>query len=209
MMRDRFWIFRLLIVAALFSPYCANAQPTQDGCTYLPEFQALSAQLSQQPAGKAAVALARYITDHDNLENCEYTEIDRMLSEKEAQLFRVITDKTDLKAQIVYRCNQFDSRTANCESPMLDNTAHPFSAGISPLAIPGTRKIKFVSELPGATLQAIYRISLADAIDGKSAILLSSKKSELLLISGKKDFALMAIYKTTGPWRYRKVVWYF
>lgn len=209
MMRDRFWMFRLLIVAALFSAYSANAQPTQDGCTYLPEFQALSAQLSQQPAGKAAAALTRYIADHENLENCEYTEIDRMLAAQEAQLFRVLADKTDLKAQIVYRCNQFDPRTANCDSPMQDNTAHPFSAGISPLAVPDTRKIKVVSELPGATLQAIYQISLADAIDGKSATLLSSKKSELLLISGKNGFALMAIYKTTGPWRYRKIVWYF
>ena len=165
MTKSGLWTLRLCVVATAFAPYPATAQQTQGACAYLPAFQALSAQLPSLSPSQAAAALSRYVASHDNPENCEYSEIDRLLTEQETKLFRFFADETRQDAQMVYRCNQFDPRTARCDSPMADNTAHPFNAGISPLAIPDSKRITFVSALPGATLAAIYKVTLADALD--------------------------------------------
>lgn len=143
------------------------------------------------------------------LKSCEYSEIDRLLAIEEAKLFQFIAEGTKQTAQVVYRCNQFDPRTARCESPLEDNTAHPFSSGISPLTIPDGKQIKFISALPRANLAAVYRVSLADALDGKSATLLSSGTETIAFPSSAKNIALIAIYTTQDTWRYRKAIWYY
>lgn len=209
MTRGGLWAIWLCLLAATFAPYPVTAQQAQDECAYLPAFQKLLTQLPILSPSQAAVALAGYVSSHENPENCEYSEIDRLLAGQEVKLFGFVAGNTRQDAQVVYRCNQFDPRTARCESPMMDETAHPFSAGIPSLAMPDTRRIKLITELPGATLAAIYRVSLANALDGKVATLLSSGKSEISFPSSTKGMALIAIYKTSGPWRYRKVVWYF
>ncbi|CAG0950670.1 hypothetical protein ANRL3_00217 [Anaerolineae bacterium] len=180
MMKGGSWALRFCVIAAAFAPYPANFQQTQDGCGYLPTFQTLRTQLPSLPPDQAA-ALAGYVASHDNLESCEFSEIDRLMAEQEVTLFWLVAGKTWQPAQAVYRCNQFDPRIARCEGPMMDGTAFPRAVGIYPLAIPDSRQVKSVSELPEASLAAIYRTSLADALGGKAATLLNVWRKETRL----------------------------
>jgi len=202
--RNVSWIALLLACAACTRP----AAVEEGGCPYLPQFIELRPKLAGLPPAKAAAALQAYSATHENPQACEATEIDRLLGDLEKQLFVLVSGEQRLAAQVVFRCNQFDSQSARCDSPMADGTSHPLSFGIQPLPGPAGPNLQFQSEQPGAELIGIYQIALGDALDGKAATSLGNV-SPVAVPASSQDSALIAIYRTTGPWRYRKVVWYF
>jgi len=180
-----------------------------DTCPYLPAYRQLQSKLPGMSARQASAALESYAATHDNPEGCEAADLDRRLGEAERELFSLrFQDQRRLPAQAVYRCNDFDPMTTACRSPMEDGTAHPLSAGIAPLA-PPTQAFTVDSERQGVKLQSIYVVSLADAVDGRPAKRVKLQGGSATLPSGAKDVALIAIYRTKGPWRYRKALWYF
>ncbi len=199
----------LCLAAGALTPSLAMAQGAPDDCPYLPAFRALRAQLPDMSAVDAAGALSRYAASHENPEGCEYNAIDRLLSEQEIQLFRVTVGSKQINAQAIYRCNRIDPQTTKCEGPMEDGTAHPYSTGISPLTIADSAPIQVDSDLPGATLREIYRLSLAEALDAKVATPISQDAPVLPRSRDATDMVFVAIYETHDLWRYRKVVWYF
>jgi len=161
-------------------------------------------------ARQASAALESYAATHGNPEGCEAADLDRRLGEAERELFLLRRrDQRSLLAQAVYRCNEFDPVTAACRSPMEDGTAHPMSAGIASLALPPGQAFTVVGERNGAKLQSVYIVSLADALDGRPATRVKMQNGSATLPAGAKDVALTAIFKTNGPWRYRKAIWYF
>lgn len=157
----------------------------------------------------AVAALQKYVATHDNPEGCELTEIDRLLGEKERSLINLELKEAKIPAQIVFRCNRFDPRTAQCQSPMEDGTAHGIATGISPKPFPSAGSaFRVTSKLPAAKLVGLYRIALSDALDSKTASRLGSSNTGKWQPT-RTTSALIAIYKTKGPWAYRKAVWYF
>lgn len=199
-----FWAYPLLMLSAgLATP------AVSDTCPYLPAYRQLQSTLPGMTARQASSALESYAATHDNPEGCEAADLDRRLDEAERTLFSLrLQDQRRLPAQAVYRCNEFDPVTAACWSPMEDGTAHPTSAGIAPLA-PPAQAFTVGSERQGAKLQSVYVVSLADAVDGRPATRVKLQGGSATLPAGAKDVALIAIYKTKGPWRYRKAIWYF
>lgn len=182
----------------------------QEGCPYLPEFKALRSKLDAMSAQKAVQALQDYVVHHENPEACELDDIDRLLSEREPRLVSLVIGSKKIPAQVVYRCNEFDPITAQCRSPWEDGTAHPMSAGIALMPAPAAGTSYRVAErLPSAKLVGLYRISLADALDGKAATAIIAKKGQTSWRPVSGAIAFIAIYKTDGPWAYRKAVWYF
>ncbi len=147
-------------VAVMVMCYAGSAL-AQDKCTYLPAFAALQAQNQRIAAPSAAIALEKYVADHENAQGCELAEIDRLLSIKEIALIKLTTANTEIHPHSVYRCNEFNPKTAQCQSPMGDTTAHPVSAGITfiPAPAPGTA-IRIVSSLPAAQLVGRYQTTL-------------------------------------------------
>lgn len=200
-----FWICALLMLSA-----CVATPAVSDTCPYLPAYRQLQSTLPGMTAAQASTALESYAATHDNPEGCEAADLDRRLGDAERALFSLRTqDQRRLPAQAVYRCNEFDPATATCRSPMEDGTAHPMSAGIAPFAPPPAPALAVASERKGATLQSVYIVSLADALDGRPATRLTLQAGSTTLPAGARDLALIAIFKTKGPWRYRKAVWYF
>lgn len=190
----------------------------QDICPYLPAFKALRNRLDSMSALDAAKALQAYASNSDNPENCEYMELDRALAARERTLVKLVSGGRDTPAHAVSRCNEFNLKTAQCQSPLEDGTAQVSESGVTPAAAPKPGAgYEIVSQLPGATLYAVYRTSLSDALNGRAA------KKVGIHSRGKwytvpSSTVLIAIYKTNktnktnkakGPWAYRKVVWYF
>jgi hypothetical protein len=87
----------------------------QEGCPYLPEFEPLRKQLDTLSALDAVAALQKYVAEHDNPEGCELTEIDRLLGERDTALVKRVLGTREIPAQLVYRCNDFSTKTAQCQ----------------------------------------------------------------------------------------------
>jgi hypothetical protein len=184
----------------------------QDVCPYLPAFKALRGQLDNMSALDAAKALQAYASNNDNPENCEYMELDRALAARERKLVKLVSGGRDTPAHAVFRCNEFNPKTAQCQSPLEDGTAQLGESGVTPAAAPKPgASYDIISLLPSATLHAVYRTSLSDALNGRAAKKVGIH-SRGKWYSMPPSTVLIAIYKTKaikGPWAYRKVVWYF
>ena len=196
------------ILAALVLCFASDAR-AQGKCPYLPEFSALQTQIKNITAPNAVIALEKYLAAHENGQACELVEIDRLLSIKEIALIKLTAANSEIHPHSVYRCNEFNPKTAQCQSPMEDGTAHPMSAGITftPVAAPRTA-MRIVSSLPTAQLIGLYQTTLTSALDGKAAKRLPHSAT-VYWKTRHQESILIAIYKTTGPWAYRKAVWYF
>ena len=195
-----------LAIAALL---CATTVFAQDDCPYLPAFKTLRQQLDTMSPIDAVAALQKYAGENDNSSACESFEIDRLLGERETKLIKLAIGGKEIPAQVVFRCKRFDSKTAQCQSPMEDGTTQFAAVGITAMPVPMEGlKFQVVSKLPNAKLIGIYRTSMASALDGKPAKHLGNGPAGKWQ-STYKTSALMAIYKTAGPWAYRKAVWYF
>jgi hypothetical protein len=197
-----------LAVTSLFISACAVAG---SDCPYLPEFKSLQKQLENLPALDAVVALQKFVLEHENPEGCEYAEIDSLLQEREVTLIRLAIGGGEKPAQVVYRCDEFDPTTAQCRSPMEDGTARPLSAGVVPMTSPPAGSAyRITSAIPASELVGIYQVTLSDALNGKPAVRIGKESTGKWNRPRRNtSVALMAVYKTQGPWAYRKAVWYF
>jgi hypothetical protein len=187
----------------------ANAQ---DNCPYSQEFQNLRAKLSGQSLTDATSALRAFAVKNQSPETCEAMAIDQELEKREKLLIKLIStggSKSNMPAHAVFRCDVFNSKTAQCQSPSEDGTANPNSKEkFSPLLLEKTGSFEIKSQLPNAKLHGIYITTIGKAVDGKPAKKLPIRKS-IQWSSLPPSTVLIAIYKTKDAWAYRKVVWYF
>lgn len=178
-------------------------------CPFLPAFQSMRKQLDTMPVLTAISTLQKYFVENENPQACELFEINRLLGQRESPLIKLKLGAKEIAAQVVFRCNEFDPVTAQCQSPMNDDTVHYFSNGAVPLPFPEKNTpYRVISELPATQLIGLYQTSLASALDGKPARRLGDAAVNKWRQSNDAN-VLFAIYKTQGPWRYRKAVWYF
>lgn len=179
-------------------------------CPVLPEFKRATGAAARLPAARAASTLEAYAATHENPEACEAFELDRRLGLIEARLFVLRHGEKRVAAQLVARCNEFDPTTARCSSPMEDGTARPAALGVKPLSEVLSGPLEFENSRNGtSSLLGVYVIRLSDAVDGRAATPVQPVGGELRLPRGLQNFALMAVFKTEGAWRFRKAVWYF
>lgn len=184
---------------------CAKAEDT---CNYLPEFQEVRKTLPALPAMEKVSALEKYYTDYENPLSCEMFKIFDLLNEYEKPLFKLQSSNSDIDSQQVTRCNRFDDKTAQCSSPMQDTTAHHHTDSVG-IPDQGVMQFSLTSAFKKAKLLGVYTIPNADILDGKPATRLTLDNNRFTLDTSKKHFVLIAIYKTDGPWDYRKAVWFF
>lgn len=199
-------LIHILILALTCIGTPASAQ---DQCRYLPEFTTLQQQLPGMSTIAAVLALQKHVLEHENPQACELTEVERLLALQEAKLIELTIGAMTLAPQNIFRCNEFNPKSAQCRSPMEDGTAHPMLANLKfkpypQPVLPGALQ----SALPNAKLIGLYQTTLAAALDGKSARKLAKGKP-IRLKPEADGTVLIAIYQTSGPWAYRKAVWYF
>lgn len=201
----RMWV----LVAALL---CIASVPAAaaDNCPYLPDYVQLRQQLHGMPPVEAVAALERYSSSHENPEACEAIEIDRQSGALERQLFTLDDGRQRVAAHAVYRCNRVDLRTARCDGPVEDGTAHPMSLGEPSARLQhAPSNADFRTELRGSALHRVYMVSLADALDGRAARRLIVRHGKVRISEDARNVAIVAIYRTNGPlWRFRKAVWW-
>ena len=179
-----------------------------DVCAYSAEFTKLRQMVNSLSTKELINKLENYVDTHEDRESCEDVEIDNILEQKEKTLFHLVSGKKKFEAQVVLRCNEFNSTTARCESPMADSTTERSERHIKALTIPkGSIFIK--NNYPGAKLIGMYWNSNTKMLDGGNATKLKIINGFYQLPIDMKDSVVMVIYKTKGPWHYRKVVWYF
>ncbi len=187
---------------------------SQDGCAYSAAFQQVRSTLGSMSTLDATKALQAFAVKPQSPDLCEAAALDDALGERE-KLLVTLVDKSgsENSAHVVFRCNIFTARTALCQSPNEDGTAHPNLTGtLAPLKVKGNDTFDIKSQLPDAKLYAVYVTTLSNALNGKPAKRLTNhggiKASTLTPAT-----VLIAIYKTQGAknktWAYRKAVWYF
>lgn len=198
-----------LFYASLPLACLTPAAMAQTQCSYQATFLSLQQQLPSLPTAQGILALQRFYAENENAQFCELARIEELLDSKEAALVSLRQGSAELKPQHLMRCNLFNGKTAQCQSPYEDLTAHPRQNNLNfkPWPVP-TQALRLKVDLPQAKLLAVYHTTLAAALDGKPAKRLST--SPQFNWQGKsKNEVLIAIYKTPGPWAYRKLVWYF
>lgn len=213
MKKLRGFIAILLVGAGVGAGVVTNVW-SQDGCAYSAAFQQVRSSLGGLSPLEATKALQAFAIKPQNPELCEATALDDALGEREKLLVTLI-DKSggENHAHGVSRCNLFNARTALCQSPNEDGTAHPnLTATLAPLKLASTGSFDVRSQLPNAKLYALYITTLSHALNGKPAKRLPTRGSIKASVLAPTT-VLIAIYKTQGTqksaWAYRKAVWYF
>lgn len=202
-----------MIGASLFLALAMGSGPTlvlaQDACPFLPAFKKLAKQLDSMSPQVAVLALEKYVVENDNPEACELFEVNKLLAEREQKLIHLTINGKAIPPQMVFRCNQFNQATSQCQSPMEDTTAHMASNGIVPAAMPvaGT-EYKIESALPNANLISVYQMTLGNISQGKRGKRVADKAISRWLVA-KDTSVLIAVFQSKGAWQYRKAVWYF
>jgi hypothetical protein len=197
----------LLAILGLAAGSPAWGQSTD--CPYLSAFTTLQQELPKMPPGEAVTALEHYRATHENPSACEGLEVERLIGNQEARMIFLSAGTARLNAQAIYHCTTYDTRTTRCDGVTIDDTAHPFSAGIQPRRLPGAARMTIASDRKNTTLVAVYQARLSDLLDGKAATRLQQRQGTILSRpSVKRGTALIAIFKGTGPRPYTKAVWY-
>ncbi len=198
--------------AIFFVVSCALAlyARAQDDCPYSLEFQTIKAKLDTLSPIEAAQVLRGFASKNQSTQTCEAIAINQSLEKQEKQLITLLhPDKTSTPAHAVFRCNVFNSKTTQCQSPMEDTTVHANQANvIAPLLKTQTGAFHIESHLAGTTLHSVYVTTINKALDGKPAKRLRGKNN----IKGSSlvpSTVLIVIYQTSDSWAYRKAVWYF
>ncbi|WP_338846087.1 hypothetical protein V8J88_20340 [Massilia sp. W12] len=202
----------LSICLALASLGLSCAPPlaqAQAQCAYQPAFKTLQQQLPSLSSAQSIQALQQFYAANENAQPCEVARIEQLLDDQETALIRLHMGSVARKPQRLLRCNQFTAKTAQCQSPYEDNTAHPLQNNLrfTPWPAP-PHVLRLQVDLPQAKLIGVYQTTLAAALDGKPAKRLGAA-TQIKLREAEKNLVLIAIYKTPGPWAYRKLVWYF
>jgi hypothetical protein len=203
-------VLRLVGTVVTFICLAANVS-AQDNCPYSLEFKSLRGTLTAFSTLEAVNRLQVFAEKNKSPEHCEAVAIDQALGERERLLIKLSSKGSkESPAHVVFRCDVFNSKTAQCQSPMEDGTAHPNlnEKVIVPLPIQKSGAFEIVSQLPDAKLYAVYLTTLSHALDGKPAKPLSVR-SGVKWSTVSPSTVLIAIYKTNAPWAYRKAVWYF
>lgn len=184
----------------------------QENCPSMSGFAQLQEKIIGISAEKQIAILNKYLTDADFIAACQTDKIEAILDKLEKPNFTLSDDlnKHRFSPQIVIRCNQFNPVNGQCSAPNADDTMR-YHLTEKPhfLAVPEQNADwQFSTNLKGYKLIAVYQASMQSA--SSRAQRLSSKiKSSSLWPATEKKHVLTAIYKTSGPWRYRKIVWYF
>lgn len=187
----------------------AGGQADPPQCPYLPEFKVLHRKLPAMKPARVLVALERYRANHENPAACEGIEIDRLMADQEIKLVYLTDGKTRLYAQAAYRCGELDEKTTRCDGSVADGTVFPHYVGIRPLNLTARQRMSINSEVPGIQLMGVYRASLPELIDGKTATRLEITGNTVDLGQMGKNAVLIVIFRAPAPWIYRKLVWYF
>jgi hypothetical protein len=192
----------------------ASSAWSQDDCKFSPAFQQVRSTLDGLSPLDATKALQALSIKSQSPELCEAAALDDALGEREKLLVALVgKNGNENAAQMVFRCNIFNAKTASCQSPNEDGTAHPNLTGtLTSVNVKSTDTFDIKSRLPDAKLYAVYLTTLSRALDGKPAKRLSAPNG----INAKSltpATVLIAIYKTQGArssaWAYQKAVWYF
>jgi hypothetical protein len=188
----------------------STADPAQasEACDASPAWRALRHRLPDMKPSAAVRAVQRHVAFRPKPQPCELAQIDRALDPVERSLVVLQAGTRRLPAQAVFRCEAIDPGTAQCRGPVPDATLDPARVAIATADLPAaTSGLDY--QLPQARLTAVYRIGLADALEGKPATRLDPAKGGFMLMKDGTDWILIAIIEAKGPWRYRKAVWYF
>lgn len=143
----------------------------QDGYAYSAAFQQVRSTLGGLSPLKATKALRAFADTPQSPDLCETAALDNALGERE-KLLVVLVGKNGKKtlrtwsfAAIVER-----KKTARCQSPNEDGTAHPNLSGtLTPLKAESAGTFAIKSQLPDAKLYAVYLTTLRKALVGKPA----------------------------------------
>lgn len=203
---------RLIIFLAVTA--VATSAWAQDRCNFSPAFEQVRSALGGMSPLAATKALHAFAIKPQSPDLCEANALDEALGEREKQLALLASKRGGtINAYAVSRCNVFNAKTAQCQSPNEDGTAHPnLSGGFAPLKVDPADTFDLTSQLPHAKLHAVYLTTLSNALDGKPAKRLATRSS-IKAAALAPATVLIAIYKTPGgnvsAWAYRKAVWYF
>jgi hypothetical protein len=206
----------LRLVTAIAIACFATGAWAQDNCPYSQAYQHLRSTLDGLSTKDAAKALQAFAARNLSPLSCEATSLDEALDEREKLLVTLTSiGGSERPAQAIFRCYVFNAKTAQCQSPMEDGTAHANLKETS--VLPQIEKNAFFeikSQLSSAKPHAVYLATLAQTLDGKPLKRLPARGA----IKGSAlvpNTVLIAIYKSdrsTGSSLYppyRKAVWYF
>ena len=202
-----------IIASFLLVAGVASGARAQDGCAYSAAFQQVRSTLDGLSPLDATKALQALAATQQSPDVCEASALDDALGERERLLVLLVNKNgSEHPAHAVFRCNSFNAKTALCQSPNEDGTAHPNLSGtLAPLKLDGVGTFDIASKLPAAKLYAVYVTTLSKAVDGKPAKRLTPH-SGIKAATLAPATVLIAIYKTQGgkssAWAYRKAVWY-
>lgn len=140
--------------------------------------------------------------------------LDALMDTREQALVTLrLADGRSIPAQTSYRCGVVDSRTTACRGAVEDGTAHPYSIGVfrdgaGPIALTKPTTATIASALPGAQLEAVYRLNVAGLLDGGRAKKLPTD-TPIALAPDKALMAVVAIFSTPHGHKHHKLVWYY
>lgn len=181
-------------------------------CPYLPSFAELRERVEHMDPVAPVSALTAYATE--NPDACQSMALDAAIATREQALVTLrLADGRSIPAHTSYRCDIVASGTTACRGTVEDATAHPYSVGVfrdgaGPLALSGPTTATIASALPGAKLEAVYRLNVADLLDGGHAKRLPTG-NPVTLAPDKALMAVIAIFSAPHGWKRHKLVWYY
>lgn len=187
-----------------------------EGCSYRPSLVALRHRTRDMAPTAALAALNAYAADpaNENPAACQSLALDAAIGEQEQALVTLrLADGRSVPAHASYRCDVVDPRTTACRGAVEDGTAHPYSIGVfrdgaGPIELPKPITATIASAFPGAKLEAVYRLRVADLLDGGRATKLPTA-APVALAPDKALMAVIAIFSTPHGPKYHKLVWYY
>ena len=189
----------------------AQATAKRDACPYRPSFVQLREAVRAVEGAAALAALYGFAANpaNESADACQSIALDAAISARESALVTLrLADGRSLPAQASYRCDAVMPKTAACNGVVEDGTARPFSTGVTPIVLGGPLKATVRSKLPGATLDAVYSVRVADLLDGGGVQRLPVD-APVTLAPGEILMATVAIYRAPRAGKFRKFVWYY
>lgn len=197
----------VLLVAA--SPASA---PAQESCPFLPQYRVLERKIASKPPVAALKSLNAYAQDpgNENPAACESIELDRQIGLRERMLSTLVsTGAPCLHADAAFHCDAPDQNTTQCDGIVADGTAQPDAVRMRPS--PAARPAMFVqlrTRIPGARLIGVYRTSLGDIAAGRAVVRVDATHP-ISVRSRSQGVVVIALLSAPGPYKVRKLVWYF
>ncbi len=203
---------KLIHASLLITLFVSPASFAQDNCPAILGFSVLQEKIKDSPPAQALRLLNNFSAKADIVASCQADKIEALFEQVEQAHFRLenAQKNTVFAPQVILRCNQFNRQTAQCTLPKADDTLR-YQLSEHPVFLQQPSvdsRWHFATGLPGYQLLATYRMSMQSA-PAVAQTLPKALSSKTLWPSTEKKQAIIAIYKTSGAWQYRKVVWYF